>query len=364
MSNYADIAPVVPPAPSTSAATADGARKSQRKVNRPMFLRKPHQLSQYTAPALALLMLKLDLALTLKLSLSQYVPSATLTLPIYRFRSRTCLYRPSALVSSMMLIERKRQKSAPRLLIISNLGTENLDYPLLPAPTFWIEEDDDDLPELPTDCLRVVVCAGDEICGDALRMTDIYPPDVFCVMTDLLDDSDSIGTTLVCEGRPPPLNLLTLLDPPLMAPVSAIRVMLLEGQTNALALGVQNRIGQDVKTLLAQVSSFAGHIRQILLGTLFEDDVPSFNACRWLEGPATGEEDPMCLQAAPRSSRAEFSLTGFELKDIHIGILHRSHVIHIKIVVVAVACKENVARVLIKRLDLPLQASRQKAWIS
>ncbi|KAF8469908.1 hypothetical protein JB92DRAFT_3149975 [Gautieria morchelliformis] len=31
MSNYADIAQVVPPAPSTSAATADRARKSQRK---------------------------------------------------------------------------------------------------------------------------------------------------------------------------------------------------------------------------------------------------------------------------------------------------------------------------------------------
>ncbi|KAF8487602.1 hypothetical protein JB92DRAFT_2836606 [Gautieria morchelliformis] len=42
---------VVPPAPSTSAATADGARKSQRKVNRPMFLRKPHQLSQYVPSA-------------------------------------------------------------------------------------------------------------------------------------------------------------------------------------------------------------------------------------------------------------------------------------------------------------------------
>ncbi|KAF8532127.1 hypothetical protein JB92DRAFT_3138504 [Gautieria morchelliformis] len=62
---------VVPPAPSTSAATADGARKSQRKIKlvvpthdalkpsplfyylvpAPMFLRKPHQLSQYVPSA-------------------------------------------------------------------------------------------------------------------------------------------------------------------------------------------------------------------------------------------------------------------------------------------------------------------------
>ncbi|KAF8496086.1 hypothetical protein JB92DRAFT_3126223 [Gautieria morchelliformis] len=69
---------------------------------------------------------------------------------------------------------------------------------------------------------------------------------------------------------PPPLNLLTLLDPPLMAPVSAIRGMLLKRQKNPSAFGVQNRIGQDVKTLLAQLSSFEN-----IAGMAFN------NICRW-----------------------------------------------------------------------------------
>lgn len=58
----------------------------------------------------------------------------------------------------------------------------------------------------------------------------------------------------------PPVNLFVLLDLPLTAPVSAIRVALLEKQRPAFAVGFQNRIPEDVETLLSRLSSFDARV--------------------------------------------------------------------------------------------------------
>jgi hypothetical protein len=58
----------------------------------------------------------------------------------------------------------------------------------------------------------------------------------------------------------PPVNLFTLLDLPLTAPVSAIRVALLEKQKSNFAVGFQNKIREDVETLLSRLSSFEARV--------------------------------------------------------------------------------------------------------
>lgn len=58
----------------------------------------------------------------------------------------------------------------------------------------------------------------------------------------------------------PPVNLFVLLDLPLTAPVSAIRVALLEKQRPAFAVGFQNRVPEDVETLLSRLSSFDARV--------------------------------------------------------------------------------------------------------
>ncbi|KAF8520988.1 hypothetical protein JB92DRAFT_2828035 [Gautieria morchelliformis] len=92
----------------------------------------------------------------------------------------------------------------------------------------------------------------------------VHTPPPLIVLTTTTQLDPVCGFTGIPATEP--LHLLHL---PLTAPMSAIRVMQLERQKDAFAFGVQNSIGEDVETLLAQLSSFEAwviYIKSIIGG--------------------------------------------------------------------------------------------------
>ncbi|KAF8581273.1 hypothetical protein K439DRAFT_228423 [Ramaria rubella] len=64
----------------------------------------------------------------------------------------------------------------------------------------------------------------------------------------------------------PPVNLFTLLNLPLTASISAIRVALLEHQKDRFPVGFQNKLSPDVEALLTRLTSFEARVIYVRYG--------------------------------------------------------------------------------------------------